>query len=139
MKNTQIFFYYFLFFILFTCPNSIIKTEKHCTKYVQSETENKFCKTKCAKLNFYKNAHFVLFLLLSTRRIYHLRCFPISFHFLFHFTLILYITIWFSAFFAFPPRFQTKILRKQLLQLKNQHSPMLTPHNRRYQINAYII
>ena len=80
MKNTQIFFYYFLFFILFTCPNSIIKTEKHCTKYVQSETENKFCKTKCAKLNFYKNAHFVLFLLLSTRRIYHLRCFPISFH-----------------------------------------------------------
>ena len=41
--------------------NSIIKTDKHCTKYVQNKTRNKFCKTKCVKLNFYKFVHFLLF------------------------------------------------------------------------------
>ena len=52
MKNTQIFYFTYPFQMVFICPNSIIKTEKHCTKYVPSETKNKFCKTKCVKLNF---------------------------------------------------------------------------------------
>ena len=46
-KNTQIFHFTQPFQTIFTCPNSIIKTEKHCTKYVQSETKKKFCETKC--------------------------------------------------------------------------------------------
>ena len=33
-------------------PNSIAKAGKHCASYVQSKTKNKFCKTKCVKLNF---------------------------------------------------------------------------------------
>ena len=65
--------------MVFTCPNSIIKTEKHCAKYIQRETKNKFFKTKCLKLNFYKRVHFLLFVLLSTLWIYHFHCFPISF------------------------------------------------------------
>ena len=48
-------------------------------KYVKSKTKNKFCKTKCVKLNFYKCVHFILFSLLSTLWIYHFHCFPISF------------------------------------------------------------
>ena len=55
------------------------KNRKHCVKYVQSETKNKFCKTKCVILNFCKCVHFLLFLLLSTLWIYHFYCFPISF------------------------------------------------------------
>ena len=46
---------------------------------------------------------------------------------------------WFSAFFSFPPRFQTQILRKLLLQFKNEHSPFLLRHNPRHQIIVYII
>ena len=45
---------------------SMTKTEKHCAKCVQIETENKCCKIKCVKLNFYKCVHFVSSLLLST-------------------------------------------------------------------------
>ena len=75
----QIFHFTWPFQTVCTCPNSIIKTEKHCAKYVQSETKNKFCKTKCVKLNFYKCVHFLLFLLLSTCWIYHFCCLPISF------------------------------------------------------------
>ena len=65
--------------MVFTFTNSIIKTEKDCAKYVQRETKNKFFKTKCLKLNFYKRVHFLLFVLLSTLWIYHFHCFPISF------------------------------------------------------------
>ena len=51
----------FPFYLAFiTCPNSMIKIERQCAKYVQSKTKNKFCKTKCAKLNFYNSAHFLL-------------------------------------------------------------------------------
>ena len=43
MKNTQISHFTFQpFQTVFTCPNAIIKTEKHCTKHVQRETKNKF-------------------------------------------------------------------------------------------------
>ena len=77
MKNTQIFHFTYPFQTVFTFPNSIIKREKHCAKYVQSETKNKFCKTKCAKLNFYKCVHFLLFLLLSALLIYYFCCFSI--------------------------------------------------------------
>ena len=69
MKNTEIFHFR--------------KTEKHCSKDVQSETKNKFCKTKCLKLNFYKCVHFLLFLLLSTFWIYYSYSFlllHLSFH-----------------------------------------------------------
>ena len=80
MKNTQIFhFTSWPFQTVFTCPNSIIKTEKHCAKHVQSETKNKFCKIKCVKLSFYKFVYFLLLLLLSTLWIYYFHCFPISF------------------------------------------------------------
>ena len=79
MKNTQISHFTQPFQTVFTCPNSIIKIEKHFAKYVESETKNKFCKTKCVKLNFYKCVNFLLFLLLSTLWIYHFYCFPISF------------------------------------------------------------
>ena len=85
MKNTKIFHFTYPFQTVFTCPNSIIKTEKHCAKYVQSETKNKFCETKCVKLNFYNCVHFLLFLRLSTLWIYLFHCFPISF-------LLLYLT-----------------------------------------------
>ena len=66
MKKTQVFHFTEPFQTVFTCPNSIIKTEKHCAEYVQSETKNKFCKIKCVKQNFYKCVHFLLFLLLPT-------------------------------------------------------------------------
>ena len=56
-----------------------MKTEKHWAKYIQSKTKNKFCKTKCVKLNFYKCVSFLLLWLLSTLWIYHFHCFPISF------------------------------------------------------------
>ena len=79
MKNTQVFHFSYPFQTVFTYPNSIIKTEKHCAKYVQSENKHQFCKTKCVKLNFYKCVHFLLFLLFPTLWIYHFHCFPISF------------------------------------------------------------
>ena len=73
MKNTQI------FQPLFICPNLIMKTVKHCAKYVQSKTKNKFCKTKCVKLNFYKCVNFLLSWLLWTLWICHFHCFPTPF------------------------------------------------------------
>ena len=64
----------------FTCPNSMIKTEKHSAKYeTKTKNKNTFCKSKCVKLNFYKCAHFLLFLLLSTLWICNFHCFPTSF------------------------------------------------------------
>ena len=98
--------------VFFSQKSIFFNTEKHCAKNVQSETENKFCKTKCVKLNYYKCAHFLLFLFLSILWIYHFHCFPILF-------LLLYLSFhldsvwappWFPALFASPPRFQTKIL-----------------------------
>ena len=61
MKNTQILRITEPFQPVFTCPNSIMKTEKHCAKYFQSKTKNKFCKSKCVKLNFYKCVNVLLF------------------------------------------------------------------------------
>ena len=44
----------------------MVKTEKHSAKYeAKTKNKNKFCKSKCVKLNFYKCVHFLLFLLLS--------------------------------------------------------------------------
>ena len=88
MKNTQIFHFTWPFQTVFTCPNPIIKIEKHCAKHVQSETKNKFCEIKCVKLNFYKCAHFLWFLLLSTLWIYHFHCFSILFLLLYYFYTI---------------------------------------------------
>ena len=63
-----------------------------CAKLVQSKTKNEFCKTKCVKLNFYKNVNFHLCSILSTVWIYHFHCFPMSFLLLnLTFTLILCI------------------------------------------------
>ena len=76
-------------------PNSITKTGKHCAKYVQSKTKNKFCKTKCVKLNFYKCVHFLLLWLLSTLWIYHFYCFPISF-------LLLYLSFHLDSLHRHP-------------------------------------
>ena len=47
MKNIQIFHFTQPLRSVFTCPNSIIKTERHCAKYVQSKTKNKLCKSMC--------------------------------------------------------------------------------------------
>ena len=60
MKNTYIFLFTQPFQPVFTCPNSMIKTERYCAKYIQSKTKNTFCKTKCVKLIFYKFVHFLL-------------------------------------------------------------------------------
>ena len=38
--------------MVFTCPNSIIKTENHCAKYVQSETKNKFLQMCSFSISF---------------------------------------------------------------------------------------
>ena len=117
----------FPFYLAFpTGPNSMIKTERQCAKYVQSKTKNKFCKTKCAKLNFYKCAHFVLFLLLSTPWIYHLRCFPISFHFLFHFTLILYIATLISHIFCISTQIPDQDFKKIVTLVKKPTLPFVT-------------
>ena len=47
--------------VFFSQKSIFFNTEKHCAKNVQSETENKFCKTKCVKLNYYKCAIFCYF------------------------------------------------------------------------------
>ena len=98
-------------------------------KYAQSETKNKFCKTKCVKLNFYKCVHFLLFLFLFTLWIYHFYCFPISF-------LLLYL-----SFHLDSVNHHSDFLHFShfLPGSKNKHSPFLLLHNPRYQITAYII
>ena len=95
MKNTKIFHFTYPFQTVFTCPNSVIKTEKHCAKYVQRETKNKFCETKCVKLNFYNCVHFLLFLILSTLWIYLFHCFRISF-------LLLYLNFHLDYLYRYP-------------------------------------
>ena len=60
-----------------------------------SKTKNKFCKTKCVKLNFYKCFHFLLLWRLSTVWIYHFYCFPFSF-------LLLYLSFHIDSLHRHP-------------------------------------
>ena len=82
-------------------------------KSIVRNVSNVKLKINVVKLNFYKCVHFLLFLLFSTLWIYHFHCFLISFLLLYLIsTLIFYITTLIFRIFAFPPRFQRKILRK---------------------------
>ena len=71
------------------------KTERHCAKYVQSKTKNKFWKIKCVKLSFYKCVHFLLLWLLSTLWIYHFYGRPILF-------LLLYLSFHLDSLHRHP-------------------------------------
>ena len=133
MKNTQIFHFTQPFQAAFTCPNSLIKTEKHCAKNVQKETKNKYCKFKCVKLKFLQMCSFsIIFISLHSLEFYHFHGFPISF-------LLLYLSFNLDSVHHHPDFrifcMSIQILRKQLLQLKNKHFPLLLLHNPRYQIN----
>ena len=113
MKNTEIFHFR--------------KTEKHCSKYVQSETKNKFCKTKCLKLNFYKCVHFLLFLLLSTFWIYYFYCFPIHFYcYIWVFILILYIMTLISRIFRISTKIPDQDFKKIVTLVQKQTLPFVT-------------
>ena len=109
MKNTQIFHSTWPFQTVFTCPNSIIKAENHCAKYVQSETKNKFCKIKFIQMCSVT----IIFTSLHSLNL----SFPLLSYFIS--TAIPKFPPWFCtsppwipAFFEFPSRFQTMILRK---------------------------
>ena len=109
----QIFHFTWPFQTVCTCPNSIIKTEKHCAKYVQSETKNKFCETKCVKLNFYNCVYFRLFLLLSTPWIHHSNAFLFDFYcYTSVSTLILYIATLISRIFRISSKIPDQDFKK---------------------------
>ena len=87
---------------MFTCSKSIIKTEVHCAKFVQSWQERH--QIKCVKLNFSKCFNILLIWLLSTLIIFiAIYVIPIVIpQFPSWFSAL---TPWFPTFFAFPPIF----------------------------------
>ena len=96
MKNTQIFHFTWPFQTVLTCPNPIIKTEKHCAKYVQSDTKNRFCETKCViftnVLIFYDFYFSPLFeFVISIAFLFYFYCYTISILYIQVSTLIFYI------------------------------------------------
>ena len=87
---------------MFTCSKSIIKTEVHCAKFVQSWQERH--QIKCVKLNLSKCFNILLIWLLSTLIIFiAIYVIPIVIpQFPSWFSAS---TPWFPTFFAFPPKF----------------------------------
>ena len=121
------------FSVLFSLSNRYLpvqQTERHCAKYVQSKAKNKFCKTKCVKLNFYKCV--ILFRLLSTLSIYHFYCFSISFP-------LLYLSFrldslhthplpppWYSAFFLISTKIPDQDFREIVTLVQKRTLPFVT-------------
>ena len=127
MKNKQIFHFTYPFQTVFTCPNSMIKAEKHCAKYVQSENKNKFWKTKGVKQNIYKCVRFLLFLLLSTLWIYHFHCFPFSFLLLYlSFHLVLDINALISRIFGIFSQIPDQDFKKRVTLVQKRTLPFVT-------------